>query len=137
MKVMTNGCFDIFHLGHLEMLNYASSLGDKLFVAVNSDKSIKSLKGPKRPILDEEYRVKLIASLPFVHKAKIFYSKRCVDLIYEWEPDIYVKSSDYNLDNLDFTEKKALEEIKCDIKFMKIKTSISTSIILDKIKSKY
>ena len=137
MKVMTNGCFDIFHLGHLEMLNYASSLGDKLFVAVNSDQSIKSLKGPNRPILDEQYRVKLIASLPFVYKAKIFYSKRCVDLIYEWEPDVYVKSSDYNLNNLDISEKKALEDIKCNIRFMKIKTSISTTAILDKIISKY
>ncbi len=131
---MTNGCFDVFHLGHLEMLNYANSLGDELFVAINSDKSIKELKGSNRPIMDEDYRLKFISSLPFIKKAKLFNSKRCTDLIYEWEPDIYIKSSDYNMESIDKSEKKALLSLNCKIKFMKIKTKISTSSIINKIK---
>ena len=109
MRVMTNGCFDIFHLGHLEMLNFASSLGEELFVAINSDLSIKKLKGNQRPILGEEYRLSFLNALPFVTKAQIFDDKRCTKLIYEWNPDIYIKSNDYNLENLDESEKKALE----------------------------
>tara|TARA_A100001388_G_scaffold271202_1_gene249673 strand:- start:629 stop:1033 length:405 start_codon:yes stop_codon:yes gene_type:complete len=131
---MTNGCFDIFHLGHLEMLNFASSLGEELFVAINSDLSIKKLKGNQRPILGEEYRLSFLNALPFVTKAQIFDDKRCTKLIYEWNPDIYIKSNDYNLENLDESEKKALEDIKCDIKFMEIKTDISTTYIINKIK---
>ena len=132
---MTNGCFDIFHLGHLQMLNYASSLGDQLFVALNSDQSIKKLKGESRPIFDQEYRLTFISSLPFVTEARIFESIRCVDLILEWSPDIYLKSSDYNLNNLDQLEKQALMDINCKIEFMDIRTHISTSSIIKRIKS--
>ena len=135
MRVMTNGRFDIFHLGHLQMLNYAASLGDQLFVALNSDKSIKKLKGESRPIFDQEYRLSFISSLPFVTEARIFESKRCVDLILEWSPNIYLKSSDYNLNNLDKSEKQALMDINCDIEFMDIRTNISTSSIINRIKS--
>ena len=135
MRVMTNGCFDIFHLGHLEMLNFATSLGDELYVAINSDLSIKKLKGNQRPILGEEYRLSFLNSLPFVTKAQIFDDKRCTKLIYKWKPDIYIKSNDYNLENLDESEKKALDELKCDIRFMEIKTDISTSSIINKIKN--
>ena len=131
---MTNGCFDIFHLGHLEMLNFASSLGEELFIAINSDLSIKKLKGEQRPILGEEYRLRFLNALPFVTKTEIFNDKRCTELIYKWKPDIYIKSNDYNLENLDESEKKALDDIKCDIRFMEIKTDISTSSIIDKIK---
>lgn len=134
MKVMTNGCFDIFHLGHLQMLTYASSIGDQLFVGINSDESIKKLKGENRPILNEDYRLQFIESLPFVTKAKIFNEQRCINLIYEWSPDIYVKSNDYNLDSLDKSEKKALIELDCEIRFMDIKTNISTSSIIERIK---
>ena len=131
---MTNGCFDVFHLGHLEMLSYGRSLGDELYVAINSDLSIKKLKGKSRPIMDQNYRLKFITALPFVTKAMIFHEIRCTDLIYEWKPDIYLKSNDYNLESLEKSEKKALEDIKCDIRFMEIKTDISTSYIIDKIK---
>ena len=131
---MTNGCFDIFHLGHLEMLNFASSLGEELFIAINSDLSIKKLKGNARPILGEEYRLSFINALPFVTKAQIFNDKRCTELIYKWKPDIYIKSNDYNLKTLDESEKKALEDIKCNIRFMEIKTDISTSSIIDRVK---
>tara|TARA_A100001035_G_scaffold241222_1_gene207078 strand:+ start:329 stop:739 length:411 start_codon:yes stop_codon:yes gene_type:complete len=133
---MTNGCFDIFHLGHLEMLNFARSLGEELFIAINSDLSIKKLKGNGRPILEEDYRLSFLNALPFVTKAQIFNDKRCTELIYKWKPDIYIKSSDYNLENLDKSEKKALEDINCEIRFMEIKTNISTSSIINKIKIK-
>ena len=136
MRVMTNGCFDIFHLGHLEMLNFARSLGEELFIAINSDLSIKKLKGNDRPILEEDYRLSFLNALPFVTKAQIFNDKRCTELIYKWKPDIYIKSSDYNLENLDKSEKKALEDINCEIRFMEIKTNISTSSIINKIKIK-
>lgn len=132
---MTNGCFDIFHLGHLEMLNFANSLGEELYVAINSDLSIKNLKGNQRPILGEGYRLSFLKALPFVTKAQIFNDNRCTELIYQWKPDIYIKSNDYSLKSLDKSEKKALEDIKCDIRFMEIKTDISTSTIIERIKA--
>ena len=76
-----------------------------------------------------------LKALPFVTKAQIFNDKRCTELIYEWKPDIYIKSNDYNLESLDKSEKKALDDIKCDIRFMEIKTNISTSTIIEKIKA--
>ena len=132
---MTNGCFDIFHLGHLEMLKYASSLGDQLFIAINSDLSIKKLKGKSRPIMDENYRLSFIKCLPFVTKAKLFNSKRCTDLIKEWKPNIYLKSNDYDINSIDESERNALLDLKCDIRFMEIQTNISTTSIIQKILS--
>ena len=68
--VFTNGCFDILHLGHIDYLCKAADLGDKLIIGVNTDTSVTKLKGPKRPIIDEESRITKLASLQFVDAAK-------------------------------------------------------------------
>ena len=134
MRVMTNGCFDIFHIGHLQLINYSIEQGDELFVAINSDESIKTLKGPSRPIMSQEYRLNFIRSITGVSNAEIFNETDCTELVYKWKPNIYVKSSDYNIDTLNKKEKKALQDIKADIKFMEITEDISTSKIISKIK---
>ena len=134
MRVMTNGCFDIFHIGHLQLINYSRDMGDELFVAINSDASIKSLKGNNRPIMNEDYRLNFIRKISRVSHAEIFNETDCTELIYKWKPNIYVKSSDYDIDSLNKKEKKALQDIKADIKFMKITEDISTSKIISKIK---
>ena len=135
MRVMTNGCFDIFHIGHLQLINYSKNLGDELFIAINSDASIKSLKGDNRPIMSEDYRLNFIRKISGVSHAEIFNEKDCTELVYKWKPNIYVKSSDYNINSLNKKEKKALLDIKADIKFMKITEDISTSKIISKIKN--
>lgn len=135
MRVMTNGCFDIFHIGHLQLINYSKDLGDELFVAINSDNSIKNLKGQSRPIMSENYRLNFIRTLSCVSHAEIFDETDCAELVYKWKPNIYVKSTDYNIDSLNKKEKKALQDIKADIKFMKITEDISTSKIISKIKN--
>ena len=132
---MTNGCFDIFHLGHLQLINFSKSLGDELFIAINSDFSIKKLKGPSRPILDQKYRLKFISSIPGVTKAEIFKDTNCSNIIRKWRPDIYVKSSDYELNSLNKNEKTALEEVGSIIKFMEITEEVSSSSIISKIQS--
>ena len=135
MRVMTNGCFDIFHIGHLQLINYSKDLGDELFIAINSDASIKSLKGNNRPIMNEDYRLNFIRKISGVSHAEIFNETDCTELVYKWKPNIYVKSSDYNINSLNKKEKKALLDIKADIKFMKITDDISTSKIISKIKN--
>lgn len=135
MRVMTNGCFDIFHIGHLQLINYSRGLGDELFIAINSDDSIKSLKGQNRPIMSEEYRLNFIKKIFGVSHAEIFNETDCTELVYKWKPNIYVKSNDYNIDNLNKKEKKALQDIKAEIIFMEITEDISTSKIISKIKN--
>ena len=135
MRVMTNGCFDLFHLGHLQMLNFASSLGNELYVGINSDSSIRMLKGPSRPIMNEGYRLSFVQSLPYVTEAKLFNETRCTHLISEWKPDVYVKSDDYSFNSLDINEKNLLLKYNTKIEFMKISTDISTTSIIDIIKN--
>ncbi len=93
--VFTNGCFDIMHLGHVDYLAKASDEGDVLIVGVNSDASIKKLKGPHRPINNEEQRSMLIASLHFVDAVVIFNEDTPYELIKTVQPDVLVKGADY------------------------------------------
>ena len=93
--VFTNGCFDILHLGHIDYLAKASDEGDVLIVGVNSDASTKKLKGPHRPINNEEQRCILIASLHFVDAVVLFSEDTPYDLIKTVQPDVLVKGADY------------------------------------------
>ncbi|MFZ7115674.1 MAG: D-glycero-beta-D-manno-heptose 1-phosphate adenylyltransferase [Bacteroidota bacterium] len=98
--VFTNGCFDILHLGHIDYLAKASDLGDILIIGVNSDASTKRLKGPNRPINDQEQRSVLLASLHFIDAVIIFDDPTPLELIKTVRPDTLVKGSDYNLSNI-------------------------------------
>jgi rfaE bifunctional protein nucleotidyltransferase chain/domain len=98
--VFTNGCFDIFHLGHLDYLSKAADLGDKLIIGLNSDQSVSEIKGSHRPIINETSRIALIGSLFFVDAVILFHEATPLTLI-EWvNPDVLVKGSDYLPQNI-------------------------------------
>jgi rfaE bifunctional protein nucleotidyltransferase chain/domain len=115
--VFTNGCFDILHLGHVEYLSQAASSGDILIIGLNSDKSIKSIKGPSRPMQDETTRATILASLQFVDKVIIFDEDTPYELIKKIQPDILVKGADYKPENIvgyDIVKAKGGEIITID-----------------------
>lgn len=98
--VFTNGCFDILHVGHVELLKYAKSLGDKLIVGLNSDSSVKALKGSSRPINHENDRKKVLENIKHVDQVIIFEETTPLNLIKKINPDIIVKGGDYNPDQV-------------------------------------
>lgn len=98
--VFTNGCFDILHVGHITYLNAASKLGDKLIIGLNSDQSVKRLKGESRPINNERNRALLLAALQFVDLIVLFGEDTPYDLIQQIRPDVLVKGGDYKPDQV-------------------------------------
>jgi len=95
--VFTNGCFDIVHRGHIQVLANMADLGEKLIIGLNSDSSIKKIKGKSRPIIDENSRALLLASLSFVDAVVLFSEKNPINLIKSLVPDILAKGGDYNI----------------------------------------
>lgn len=93
--VFTNGCFDILHRGHIECLRKAKSFGDVLIVGLNSDSSVRRIKGDRRPILPQGDRAEILASLEMVDYVVIFREKTPLDLIASLVPDILTKGGDY------------------------------------------
>jgi len=98
--VFTNGCFDLLHVGHLHVLKEAKKLGDVLIVALNSDSSVKGIKGPDRPILPESERAELIAALEMVDYVTLFDEPDPLNVIQELKPDILAKGSDWAADQI-------------------------------------
>ncbi len=98
--VFTNGCFDLLHRGHVHLLRNARALGDVLIVAINSDQSIKLIKGPKRPILSEGDRLQLIASMEMVNYVLLFDEPDPCNIISILRPDILVKGGDWPADHV-------------------------------------
>lgn len=98
--VFTNGCFDLLHRGHVHLLRRARQQGDHLVVAVNSDASVRRLKGEGRPILPEEDRCVLMDALEFVDDVVVFEEDTPLDLIEELTPDVLVKGADYEEDEI-------------------------------------
>lgn len=131
--VVTNGCFDLLHRGHASYLAAAREHGDALLVLVNSDASVRSLKGPSRPVVDEYSRAFLLASLRAVDAAVIFDSSRCDRELAVLKPDLYVKAGDYTLEKLDPIERAALEAAGTEIVFMPFVAGFSTTGTLKKI----
>jgi len=93
--VFTNGCFDIIHRGHVEYLYQASRLGDIFFIGLNSDDSVKRLKGENRPVQDQDSRSIILASFQYVDYVCIFYEDTPYEMIKTVQPDVLVKGSDY------------------------------------------
>jgi len=132
--VFTNGCFDLLHLGHLDYLVKAADLGDVLIIGLNSDNSVKQLKGSNRPLLDENARAHLLAGFSFVTKVIVFDEDTPYNLIKQVKPDILVKGKDYKKEEVvgyDIVEKNGGEVITLDL----VK-GYSTSGIIQKIQSK-
>lgn len=98
--VFSNGCFDLIHLGHVDYLEKARNLGDKLIIGLNSDESVSRLKGPSRPLVDEASRGRVMASLAFVDLVVTFNEDTPYELISQLKPDILVKGNDYLAENI-------------------------------------
>jgi D-glycero-beta-D-manno-heptose 1-phosphate adenylyltransferase len=98
--VFTNGCFDLLHLGHVDYLEKARQLGDKLVLGLNTDASISRIKGPSRPLQDEMSRARVMASLLFVDAVVLFDEDTPLQLIQAVQPDILVKGDDYSVENI-------------------------------------
>jgi rfaE bifunctional protein nucleotidyltransferase chain/domain len=98
--VFTNGCFDILHVGHADYLNRAKSLGDILVVGINSDASVRRIKGEKRPILPQQMRAYLLDNLKPVDYVVIFEEDTPLELIKAIKPDVLVKGADWDLERI-------------------------------------
>ncbi len=98
--VFTNGCFDILHRGHVEYLSQAATFGDKLIVGMNSDHSVRQLKGPDRPVQDEDTRALILAMLPMVQAVILFDEETPHNLIDQVKPDVLVKGGDYKAEEI-------------------------------------
>lgn len=98
--VFTNGCFDILHLGHIDYLSKAADLGQILIVGLNSDESIRKIKGNNRPICDIQSRSQVLASLSFISAVVIFEEETPLNLINHIKPDILVKGKDYAIEDI-------------------------------------
>lgn len=106
--IAATGCFDVLHVGHVRLLEWAKAAGDRLIVGINSDASIRQLKGPLRPINCELDRVRMLQALRCVDKVIVFKEQDAANFLLEYKPDIWVKGSDYNLDKLSAAEKAAV-----------------------------
>ena len=133
--VVTNGCFDLLHRGHATYLAAARECGDALLVLVNSDESVRALKGPERPLQCEDDRAFLLCSLKAVDKAVIFNSPRCDRELEALAPDVYVKGGDYTVESLDPGERSALEKSNSKIVFISFVPGHSSTNIIRKMKS--
>lgn len=131
--VFTNGCFDILHVGHVRYLNAAKSLGDYLIVGLNSDDSVRCLKGPTRPINNQYDRAEVLAGLSSVDYVVIFSEHTAENLIAEIKPEIYVKGGDYQVEEL--PEAKIVEQYGGCIKLIPEVPGRSSSNVIKKIRS--
>jgi rfaE bifunctional protein nucleotidyltransferase chain/domain len=132
--VFTNGCFDILHQGHLVYLSRAADAGDMLVIGLNSDSSLRRLKGSGRPYLDQQTRALLLASLSFVDAVVIFYEDTPLKLIEKIQPDVLIKGSDYKAEEIvgyDIVRAKGGEVLTIDLV-----EGFSSSDIIARIKDK-
>ncbi len=128
--VFTNGCFDIIHSGHLDLLKEAKSYGDKLIVGLNSDKSVSKLKGPERPIIGQSERKKILSALKFVDEVIIFNEENPLKLIKKLKPSILVKGADYKKEQ--DVGGAFVESYGGEIKLVKLTKGKSSSKIINK-----
>ena len=129
--VFTNGCFDIIHKGHIKTLSSSADLGDKLIVAINSDSSVKKLKGNTRPIMDQKNRTTLIASLAFVDAVILFNEQTPKKLIKQIIPDILTKGGDYKKEKV--VGFKEVDEHGGEVVIIPLIEGLSSTKIINKI----
>ncbi|PLX01051.1 MAG: D-glycero-beta-D-manno-heptose 1-phosphate adenylyltransferase [Marinilabiliales bacterium] len=130
--VFTNGCFDVLHRGHIEYLARAAEFGDVLIVAVNSDNSVRKLKGEGRPVNNEEDRMLLLASLGFVDNVILFDEETPERLIRKIVPDVLVKGGDYTKDKI--VGANIVEQKGGKVEIIKYISGYSSTAIIDKQK---
>ncbi len=130
--VFTNGCFDILHYGHLHYLAEAASLGDKLVIGLNSTASVRRLKGPSRPIHDDQTRLHMLAALECVHAVIIFEEDTPLTLIKVVMPDVLVKGGDWKVDQI--VGAKEVLENGGTVKSLAFVEGYSTTGVIERIK---
>jgi rfaE bifunctional protein nucleotidyltransferase chain/domain len=133
--VFTNGCFDILHAGHVDYLAKAKECGDILIVGLNSDKSIREIKGKKRPIIDESERAYILKNLKSVDYVVLFDEPTPKDLIEKIIPDVLIKGDDWAIEKI--VGKDIVEQNGGEVKTIKFITSQSTSNIIKKVLNTY
>ncbi len=131
--VVTNGCFDLLHPGHVTYLENARNLGDALLVGLNGDEATRQLKGPGRPVNCESDRAAVLAALASVDGVCIFAEKTATRFLLAAQPDIYVKGGDYTLDTLSQEERGAVEQAGGKIVIVPFVPGKSTTALLEKI----
>ena len=124
-KIFTNGCFDVLHRGHFELLKYCKSLG-YVIVGLNSDTSVAELKGPSRPVFSQEDRTFMLLSCKYVDEVHVFDEETPYHLIKQTKPDIIVKGGDYTVDTVVGSD-------LCDVKIFNYIDGYSTTNTLEKI----
>jgi rfaE bifunctional protein nucleotidyltransferase chain/domain len=132
--VLTNGCFDLLHTGHLYYLQQAAGLGDQLWVALNSTTSVRALKGPSRPIQSDDERAYALAALDCVRGIVVFDTPRLHDEILALQPDVYVKAGDYTLESLHPLERQALDAVGASIHFLPFLPGYSTTALIERLR---
>ena len=130
--VTTNGCFDILHVGHVRYLEKAKSFGDVLIVALNSDKSVKSIKGETRPINKENDRAEVLSGPRSVDYVVHFDEDSPIDLLLQIKPDVHTKGADYTIESL--PEAKGIMEAGGRIEFISFVEGKSTTSIIEKMR---
>ena len=132
--VLTNGCFDLLHVGHVRYLRAAAAVGDFLAVAVNGDESVEVLKGAGRPLNVAEDRAEVLAALESVDFVTIFPALRATEVIEAVRPAIYVKGGDYTLESLDREEVAALKKAGAEIRTLPLVPEKSTSRLIERMR---
>ena len=131
--VFTNGCFDILHAGHVRYLTQAKAFGDCLVLGLNTDVSVRRLKGPKRPINSELDRAEVLDGLRAVDYLVLFDEPTAENLIREVRPAVYVKGGDYTLETL--PEAKIVQQYGGRVEFIRMVEGRSTTNVIEKIKA--
>ena len=132
--VVTNGCFDILHVGHVRYLQETKKFGDKLIVMLNSDSSVKSIKGDSRPINNESDRAEILSSLSCVDYVVLFDEKSPAKLLEEIKPDVYTKGADYTLETL--PERDIVLKNNIRVEFIDFVEGKSTTNVINRINEK-
>lgn len=131
-NVFTNGCFDYLHRGHIHILEAAADYGP-LFVGINSDASVRLLKGPTRPVNNEGDRATIIAALECVRAVFIIHNVRVADTIRALKPSHWVKGADYTMDTLDQSEVQAAKDVGTEIVLVPALSGYSTTSIINRL----
>ena len=131
--VVTNGCFDLLHVGHVTYLETARHQGDALLIGLNGDASVRQLKGPERPVTPEDDRAAVLAALESVNGVCVFAEPTATRFLAAAQPDVYVKGGDYTLDTLNQDERRAVEQAGGRIVIIPFVPGKSTTAMLKKI----
>ena len=132
--VFTNGVFDLLHVGHVRYLSQARALGDALVVAINSDRSVRELKGPERPVFDQDERAEILAALRDVNYVVVFDDISPRGTIKKFLPDVLVKGGDYQLDEIHGREE--VEAAGGEVISLPFVPGASTTSLLERMKRK-